>query len=291
MKMKNEFYLLLAALIWGGAFVAQSVGMNYIGPWTFNCVRNLIGAVTLYTVITFFREKHEKHNSRETIVGGILCGIVLMIAGNLQQIGIQYTTVGKAGFITALYVVIVPCFAMLFGKKTTLQVWFCILVALIGFYLLSGNQDASVTYGDILILICAFFYAIHILVIDYYVPKADPVQMSCIQFFVAGILSLGPSLLFEHPSFSSILDARYPLLYAGVLSSGVAYTFQMIGQKNADPTIATLLLSLESVFSALLGFLILNQRLSFQEIIGCILIFIATIFSQIPMKRIPLETS
>lgn len=292
---KNLSMLLLTAIIWGVAFVAQSVGMEYIGPFTFNFVRNIIGGFVLIPCIWFLNKWKEKEGIEENteqkqdkktlIIGGICCGIALCLASNLQQIGIQYTTVGKAGFITALYIVIVPIMGIFLKKKCGIQIWISVLIALAGFYLLSVKDGFELEAADMYLLCSAVLFSVHILIIDYFSPKVDGVKMSCIQFFVCGILSGVMMLLTETPSPENILAAWLPVLYAGVLSCGVAYTLQIVGQKDFNPTIASLILSLESVFSALAGWLLLEQALSKKELTGCVLIFCAIILAQIPMRK------
>lgn len=281
--------LLLTAFIWGSAFVAQSTGMKYIGPFTFLAIRSFLGVIALLPVIAFRASKQEKtvrqQNSRVKItwIGGFFCGIILGVASAFQQVGLGMTSAGKAGFITALYIVIVPIVSIFIGKKIHLSTWFYLLIALVGFYLLSVKEGFSIGKGDLLVLCCAFCYSIHILTIDYFLNKgADPVKMSCMQFLISGILGLILTLLFETPSLASIWDAKIPLLYAGVLSSGVAYTLQIVGQKYTEPTIATLLMSLESVFAALTGWIVLHEVLSGKELLGCLLVFLAVILAQIP---------
>ena len=289
---KNPVLLLITAIIWGIAFVAQSVGMDYIGPFTFNFVRNIIGGLVLIPCIWFLNKlktkenpvaKEENKQDRKTLlIGGICCGIALCLASNMQQIGIQYTTVGKAGFITALYIIIVPIMGIALKKKYGIQVWISVVIALAGFYLLSIKEGFRLEATDAYHLCSAVLFSIHILVIDYFSPKTDGVKMSCIQFFVCGILSGVVMLFVENPSLANIFAAWIPILYAGVLSCGVAYTLQIVGQKNFNPTIASLILSLESVFSALAGWMILKQALTGREILGCVLIFCAIILAQIP---------
>ncbi|MDO4306483.1 MAG: DMT family transporter [Eubacteriales bacterium] len=292
-KLKNSLILLLTATIWGIAFVAQSVGMDYVGGFTFNMVRCIIGAVVLLPVIWFLdrnkvpsgRTQAEKAAGRKTlIIGGICCGIFLCLASNFQQFGIKYTTVGKAGFITACYIVIVPILGLFLKKKCSPFIWAAVVMALIGLYLLCIKDGFSIGKGDILVMICAVLFSFHILVIDYFSPKADGVKLSCIQFLVAGILSGIPAFLLEKPQFSSICAAWMPILYAGVMSCGVAYTLQIIGQKDMNPTVASLILSLESCISVLAGWIILGQNLSTREILGCVIMFGAIILAQLPQK-------
>ena len=291
-KARSNAMLVLTALIWGAAFVAQSVGMEYVGPLTFNAARFLVGGIVLIPVIFLLggnRQNHEEQTMEEAkqrtktgIIGGICCGMALFAGGTLQQYGVSMTTVGKAGFITALYIVIVPVLGLFVKKKVAVSVWFSIALATLGMYLLCMTGDLTISMGDALVFFCAIAFSIHILVIDHFSPKADGVLISCVQFFTAGVLSLVGAFLFETPEFSSLLAAWAPILYAGVLSCGVAYTMQVVAQKDTDPVIASLILSLESVFSLLAGWVILGQVLSSRELLGCVLVFCAIILAQIP---------
>ena len=288
--MKNNILLVLTALIWGCAFVAQSVGMDFVGPFTFNMARFLIGAIVLLPVIWFMDRQRktgaEKGAGQKTlIIGGICCGIALAVASTLQQWGILFTTVGKAGFITAMYIVIVPLLGIFIGKKVRPLIIGCVAIAVVGFYFLCMTESLRLGLGDFLVLLCAIAFSIHILVIDHFSPKVDGVKMSAIQFLTAAIISAVPTLLWEQPVLTEILQAWQPVLYAGVMSCGVAYTLQIIAQKNADPTVASLLLSLESVFSVLAGWVLLGQELSLKERFGCVLIFCAIILAQLPEKK------
>lgn len=284
--------LLLTAFIWGVAFVAQSVGMDYIGPFTFNCVRSIIGGLVLIPLVFILGKKNKAEQTEEqtkeykknTVIGGICCGVCLCVASCFQQFGIMYTTVGKAGFITALYIIIIPILGIFMKKKVAPIVWVSSVIAVIGFYLLSISGQVIISKGDILVLICAFLFSVHILVIDFFSPKGEGVTISCIQFFTSGILCGIMMFLFENPQIGDILAAYLPILYAGVMSCGVAYTLQIVGQKNMDPTVASLILSLESVFSALAGWLILGQGLSAKELVGCGLVFVAVLLAQMPQK-------
>lgn len=297
MKKKNwekSILLLITAVIWGAAFVAQSVGMEHIGPFTFTCVRNILGGLVLIPCISILNKwkgrqesqtgEKQPQDRRSLLVGGICCGIVLCMASNLQQVGILHTTVGKAGFITALYIVIVPVMGLFFKRKCGIQVWLGVFIALAGFYLLSTKGGLRPELADIYLLGSAFLFSVHILIIDHFSPKVDGVKLSCLQFFVCGILSGIIMLFTETTDMADILAAWKPIVYAGVLSSGVAYTLQIIGQKDFNPTVASLILSLESVFSALAGWLILHQALSGRELLGCVLIFCAILLAQIPFK-------
>lgn len=281
--------LFLTAFIWGTAFVAQSVGMDYLGPFGFNGIRSLIGGVALLPCIYILgkinKNSNEKGDVKTLATGGICCGLALFAASSMQQIGIQYTTAGKAGFITAFYIVLVPVFGIFLGKKTGWKIWLAVALALAGLYFLCITESFSVGRGDIYVFIGALLFTVHILVIDYFAPRTDGVKMSCIQFFVAGILSMFPMAAFETTTVEGIMRSWGPLLYAGVLSCGVAYTLQIIGQKNMNPTVASLILSLESCISVLAGWAILGEQLSVREGVGCILMFAAIVLAQIPEKQ------
>lgn len=297
-KSTNNFLLALTAFIWGSAFVAQSVGMDYLGPFTFNSIRCLMGGIVLIPVLLLFKRNGRKKSQeqvaevagagigsrKDLIVGGICCGLALAAGSSLQQIGLVYTTAGKAGFITALYIVIVPVMGILLGKRVGLKVWIGVVLAATGMYFLCITEGFSIAKGDFFVFLCAAAFSVHILVIDYFAPKVDGVALSCIQFFVCGILCAVPMLVSEQPQISQIMEAWVPLAYAGVLSCGVAYTLQVVAQKNTDPAVASLILSLESVFSVLAGWVILGERLSGRELFGCALVFTAVILAQFPEK-------
>ena len=294
--MKNSLVLLLTAFIWGVAFVAQSVGGDAVGCFTFNGVRSLIGAAVLLPVIAFLDKQKKKElgedqflaqkgDKKTLILGGISCGLMLCIASNFQQFGISFTTVGKAGFITAMYILIVPILGLFMKKKVGMKVWLGVILATVGLYMLCMTSESfSLSKGDLLVLVCAGFFSLHILIIDYFSPKVDGVRLSCIQFFVCGLISTVIAFIFENPNVGAILSGWLPILYAGVMSCGVAYTLQIIGQKNMDPTVASLILSLESVFSVLAGWVLLNQKLSVRELFGCVLMFLAIILAQLPER-------
>lgn len=296
-QMKNNMMLLLTALIWGCAFVAQSVGMDYVGPFTFNCVRCILGSIVLIPVIflmdgrkrkgglTEEQMKKDRGDTRTLVTGGVCCGVILAAASSLQQFGILFTTVGKAGFITAMYIVIVPVLGIFFGKKVKPLILLCVVIAVAGLYFLCMTEKLSLGMGDLLVLLCAAVFSVHILVIDHFSPLVDGVRMSAIQFLTAGIVCAVPMLLWERPVMGEVVTAWMPLLYAGVLSCGVAYTLQILGQKNAEPTVASLILSLESVFSVLAGWILLGQSLSGKELFGCVLMFVAIILAQLPEKK------
>ena len=315
-KLRNTFFLFLTAMIWGAAFVAQSVSMDYIGPFTFICLRSVIGGLFLIPVIIVLDgirrksqnesanvvssentlhniemdiEKEEKQRlswkNKQLIEGGIVCGILLFFANCFQQTGIQYTTVGKAGFITTFYIIIVPLIGLFFKKYCGILTWIGVVIALAGLYFLCITQKLTIQRGDALILCCSVLYAGQILAIDHYNPFVDGVKMSCIQFLTGGILGAVFMLLFENPSIAMILSAAGPILYTGIMSTGVGYTLQIVGQKGLNPTVAALILSLESVFSALSGYLFLHQVLTTRELIGCVLMFIAIVLAQLPDIR------
>jgi drug/metabolite transporter (DMT)-like permease len=288
--IKNMTLLMITAVIWGTAFVAQQVGMNYVGPFAFSAIRCVLGGLVLVPVVILINhfkttEQRKQEGQRDTLIGGLICGLILCIASNLQQIGIQHTTVGKAGFITALYIVIVPILGIFLKKKAGLKLWISVLVAIIGLYLLCMKDSFSLDLGDSLVFLCAVVFSVHILAIDYFSPKVDGVKMSCIQFIVAGVLSGIAMLLFESsPSIDMIYAARIPILYAGILSCGVAYTLQIVGQKNVNPTIASLILSLEAVISVIAAWIILQQSMSSREILGAVFMFASIILAQLPEK-------
>ena len=287
---KNLFILFLTALIWGTAFVAQAVGMDHIGPFAFNAARSFVGGAALIPVIFFFnrfktdgQRQQERANQKTLILGGVCCGLALGVASCLQQVGIKYTTVGKAGFITAMYIVIVPILGIFLGKRVGLKLWISVAIAIAGLYLLCMSGTLTLQKGDLLVILCAIAFSVHILVIDHFSPKVDGVKMSCVQFFVAGLLSLAVMLLFEGaPAARDVALSWAPILYCGVLSSGVAYTLQIIGQKGVNPTIASLVLSLESVISVLAGWVILGQSMTGRELLGCVLMFAAIVLAQLP---------
>lgn len=315
-KLRNTFFLFLTAMIWGAAFVAQSVSMDYIGPFTFICLRSVIGGLFLIPVIIVLDgirkksqnesanvvssentlhniemdiEKEEKQRlswkNKQLIEGGIACGILLFFANCFQQTGIQYTTVGKAGFITTFYIIIVPLIGLFFKKYCGILTWIGVVIALAGLYFLCITQKLTIQRGDALILCCSVLYAGQILAIDHYNPFVDGVKMSCIQFLTGGVLGAVFMFLFENPSVAMILSAAGPILYTGIMSTGVGYTLQIVGQKGLNPTVAALILSLESVFSALSGYVFLHQVLTTRELIGCVLMFIAIVLAQLPDIR------
>ena len=289
----HSFYLFLAACIWGMAFVAQSKGMEYMDPFTFNGVRCLIGAVVLFLFI-IARNKVTGHSLREldwkvTGLGGLSCGLFLTFASMLQQYGIVYTTVGKAGFITTLYIIFVPIAGIFFRKKVSKVVWVAAVMAAIGMYLLCMTESFALSKGDTFVFLCALFFTGHIMVIDYFSPKTDGVVISCIQFAVSGILCTIAAFIWGNPAWSQITSGVSTLLYAGIMSCGVAYTLQIIGQRGVNPTVAALLMSLESVVATIagvvafkIGFLKTDQTMTGRQALGCVIVFAAVILVQLP---------
>lgn len=283
--------LFMAAAIWGFAFVAQSVGMDYVGPYTFVTARNVVALAVLLPRVAAARRQRKKGGQRRSgrrplIYGGVCCGICLFAASALQQFGMKYTTVGKAGFITAMYIVLVPVFGIFAKKKTGVKVWIAVAAALAGLYLLCMTKgDFQLQKGDVCILGCAAVFALHILVVDHFSPLVDGVELSCVQFAVNAVLGTVLMMLLEQPRMADLFAAWLPIVYAGALSSGVGYTFQIIGQKGMNPTVASLILSLESVISVLAGWLFLHQALTARELAGCALVFAAIILVQLPGWR------
>lgn len=294
-RIISNILLLVTALIWGSSFVAQKAG-TVLEPFTYNGIRTLVGGISLVPVILIL-SKVGKDKSAEAvpkdkkslIIGGIVCGTFLAIASNLQQFGMYFDAdAGKAGFITALYIMIVPILGMFLGKRVRPLVWFCVLLGACGFYLLTiagKGVGLTIEKGDLFILLCAVLFSCHILAIDHFSPKCDGVKLSCLQFFVAGGLSFIMMLVFESPSLNQILDCWFPIIYAGVFSCGIAYTLQVVAQKNAEPTAASLILSLESVFAVISGAILLGERMTGYEILGCIVIFVAVILAQLPKNE------
>ena len=298
-KMQSNILLLFTALIWGSSFVAQKSGMNYIEPFTFNGIRMVIGGLVLIPFILLMDRKkardgaaepmsdEEKAKARKKIIaGGICCGLAIFVASSLQQFGVSYTTAGKAGFITTLYVVIVPIISVLLRKRVRPIMWLCVVLGAVGLYLLCMTDDSfKLAFGDMLVLLCAVAFAVHIMVVDHFAAKLDGTKLSCIQFLTSGILGLVGMAIFESPDINAILDCWLPILYAGVLSCGLGYTFQVIAQKYAEPTVASLLMSLESVFAVISGAILLHETMSMRELTGCAVIFAAVIISQLPEKK------
>ncbi|MBT4264620.1 MAG: DMT family transporter [Deltaproteobacteria bacterium] len=286
--IKSDLLLLVTGLIWGFAFVAQRIGMDYVGPFTFNGVRFALGSLSLIPLILFSQRRTRTEKGRpkqisptKLILSGGLTGLALFLGASLQQVGLVYTTAGKAGFITGLYVVIVPILWFFRGRRSGSGTWIGASLAAIGLYLLSVTSSFTIQFGDLLEIIGALFWASHILLIDHFSKKIDPIVLSLIQFAFCSILSLITALIFETIVLQEILNAGIPILYGGLGSVGIAYTLQVVAQRNAHPAHAAIILSLESVFAAIGGWLILNEMLSTRSMIGCLLMFAGMLFSQL----------
>ncbi len=303
-SVPGSVILLLAALAWGSAFVAQSLGADSVRPFTFNASRSLLGALVLVPVfLTFDRvnPSPNRGNKKTLFIGGVLCGFLLFMACNLQQFSISYVdtagktaeeiqniekaNIGKVAFLTALYIVLVPAFGIFMKKRVGAQVWLGVVVALAGMYFLCIKPGFTVSTGDLYAFLCAFAFALQIIVVDEVVGKVDPIRLSCVQFLVCGVLSGIAALIFDKPALSDILNAWAPILYMGIVSSGIAYTLQILGQARCKPVVASLVMSMESVFSELFGFLILNQAMSMREFAGCGLMLVAVVLAQIPGRK------
>ena len=302
-QIRNSLLLVLTALIWGSAFVAQRKGGDVVGPFTFNGIRSFIGSAVLVPVILVLNrvkpsEKIPKTRAEKTVlwVGGICCGAILFLASSAQQLGMYMgTSAGKAGFLTACYILLVPILSLFLKKKCGWNIWVGMGITVIGLYLLCMTDSLRFQASDLMVLLCALLFAVHILVIDYFSPLVDGVRLSCIQFLVCGILSMIPMFFVEmQHSLSGIvvwaqnlqsLDAWIPILYAGILSCGVGYTLQIIGQNGLNPTLASMLMSLESVFSVLAGWLILQEKMELRQLGGCALIFVAILLAQMPVDK------
>ncbi len=292
-RWQANMLLLLAAVIWGAAFTAQSVGMEHLGPFSFNAIRFSIGGVVMLPVVAFRQRSLKKKAAgpeagftKRLVFTGVLCGLLLTLANSIQQIGLLYTSPGKAGFITALYVIIVPVIGLFFGNRPTLRLWISVVIAVAGMYLLCVTDTFSVEKGDILIMICALIFAVHIMAIDRLAHDLDGITMSCIQFLTAGVIcSAIVPFTGEVITLGAVKSAAIPLLYAGVFSCSFAYTFQTVGQQNTTPTAASLLLSTESVFAAIAAWLLIGDTMTVREIFGGLLSFLAVILSQLPSKK------
>lgn len=305
-QLKGNLLILLAAFIWGTAFLAQKDG-GQIGTFTFNGTRNLIGGISLLPVIFVLDRLREKAAAKAegtdpktaqdieaadlgwnktVFVGGIMLGVILFIASSLQQYGLLFTTIGKTGFITALYSLIVPIFSVLLGKHVSKLTWLGVFIGLVGLYFMSMHGESlHLSYGDSVVLGCAFAFAIQIMMIDYFAPKVDGVKLACVEFFTVGVISLFFMFMFEDPSLEAMTKIMPSLIYAGVFSSGVAYTLQIVGQRGANPTQASLVMCLESVFALLTGAIVLQERMLPIEYAGAVLIFTAVVLAQVPDKK------
>jgi len=282
--MRANLLLLLASLIWGFAFVAQKIGANYLGAFAFNGIRFAFGSLSLIPVLIYFNKKSSNNvneNKLESpLIGGIIAGSVIFTGNSLQQIGLAYTTAGKAAFITALYIVLVPIFSVFLKRRISLSNWAGVFVAIIGLYFLSITETLTISMGDLLQVGGAVCFAVHILLIDHLIKKVDAIKLSFIQFTTCSILSLASALIFETITLRAIEQAIVPLLYGGICSVGIAYTLQVIGQKNAKPSHAAIILSMESVFATIGGLIILHENLTLRASIGCILMLLGILLSQ-----------
>lgn len=289
-KTIGNLMLLLAAMIWGASFVAQVVGLEYVGPFTFLAVRSLLGSLVLLPVIAILdktgisQKPTSGSDKKMLLLAGSFCGFFLFTACALQQVGLMTTEAGKGGFLTALYIIMVPIVGLFFRKKVAPWVWLAVVLALIGLYLLCAG-DMTMGIGEILLILCAIAFTGHILVIDHFSPHVDGVRLSCLQFFICGMICLIIALFTEDISLSSILKCWLPIAYSGIMSAGAGYTLQILGQARTEPATASLLMSLESVFSVLFGWLLINEQLSAPELAGCALVFIGVVLAQLPSKK------
>lgn len=294
-KLKGNIILFITAIIWGISFVSQSVGMDFIAPNTFMGIRTTMGGLVLLPFIFFSDQKkkktgtYQKTDMKKLLKYGIFCGLFLCVASTLQTYGLHgmhATTTAKSGFLTAFYIIFVSIFGIFCKKKLTHKIVLGVACAIVGMYFLClFGEEISFNYGDALTLLCAVFFAGQILLIDKYVNFVDGVKLACTQFLVAGIINLIIMFLIEKPDITNILSCTIPLLYSGIMSCGVAYTFQIVGQKYTDPTSASIIMSLESVFAAISGWILLGEAMNFSQILGCALMFLAIVLVQLPEKR------
>ena len=293
--IRADLIMLLAAAIWGFAFVAQREGMETMGPFLFNAARFFIGSAVLFPLVWYLSKKNKTPTNKETstkklLIAGTIAGLFLFLASSFQQVGIQYTTAGKAGFITGLYIFFVPLIGIFFGQRTGSGTWLGAFIAVIGLYLLSINDDFSIARGDLLQLICAVFFAAHILVVGYVAKRMDPLKLSLIQYVVSGVLSFFIAIAIEVITWQMIVDTAIPLLYAGVMSIGIGYTLQVVAQQHAKSSHAAIILGLEGAFAVLGGWLILDENLSTRGLIGCGLMLSGMFLSQL-LPRLSLKKS
>lgn len=293
-QIQGSIFLLIGTVIWGTAFVAQSVGMDYIEPFTFQTGRSLLAVIALWPVIWMFDQKRDggktfkaKWTDPHLWKTGLLCGIALFVASGTQQVGLVYTDAGKAGFITAMYIVLVPILGLLFRQKVAPLIWVSVALAVAGLYLLSAMGVSEINFGDVMLMVCAVAFAVQITLIDRLAQNLDGLRLNLVQFLVVALLSAISMVLTEKPSLSAIFACSLPLLYTGVMSSAVAYSLQILGQQHLDPAPASLIMSLESVVAALSGWLLLGERMTLPELTGCALVFTAVILSQLPQKKLP----
>lgn len=298
-QLKGDLILLITAIIWGTSFVSQKLGMNYIEPFTFGASRFLLGAIVLIPVIIIFDkmnkksvksgkmnaplndQKKVKFQTKDLVIGGILCGSALFFGASFQQWGIMGTTAGKAGFITALYIVLVPIFGLFMNKKVNFLTWFGVALAIFGLYLLTIQEGFTLEKGDALVLIGTVFWALQIIFVDMFVDKVEGLKLSCIQFVTAGVLSAIAAFIFETPEIGAIIEGSVVILYTAVMVVGVAYTLQIIGQKYTSPTAAAIIMSLESVFAVISGAIFLGETMNAKEMLGCFIMFVAVVITQL----------
>lgn len=288
-ELKASIMLFATAIIWGLAFVAQAAGMEHLGPLSFTASRCFVAVVFLYLTYKFFMMKsasyrEEKFDLKRTLVGGSICGLVFTIAINLQQVSLIYTTAAKASFLTALYIVFIPVIGLFFGRRPSVKIIICIFLAMVGTYLLSIKGGLKINRGDLIVILSALVFAIHILLLTKYSTNTNAVLVSLVQFAVCGVISLVGALVLEDINMEAILKSQVTILYVGILSSGVGFTIQLMALKDLEPVVASMICSLESVFGALFGWLILSQEMTEREIFGAIVIFLATIFAQVPIE-------
>ncbi|MCR5310449.1 MAG: DMT family transporter [Lachnospiraceae bacterium] len=288
-RTKYTLLLVLATIIWGGALVAQSEGAQHLGPFTFNVIRFSIGALSLVPAFVYMDKKEgilTHLYDKVMIKGGVVCGLVLFCAAACQQIGMKTSRAGTAGFITSLYIVLVPIFSMVIGKKPSKNLWVAVFMSVLGMYFLCVDGEFSIGVGDVWLLGCAFFYALHILAVGKYAPKVDVLKLSSLQFLTCAILGIVPMIL-EKPTAGAVMDCWLPLCYTGLLSCGIAYTLQMEAQKRVSMTLATVVMSLESVFTLLFGMLILKETVTLREAIGCVIMLAAVLVAELFTKHAP----
>ncbi len=291
-QLRGTFLLLLTAMIWGAAFVAQKVGMDYMEPFSYQAARQFLGFLVLLPIIALRGRRQpkrsaeaEKADRKKLLTGGLLCGVALFTATITQQFGLLDTTAGRSGFITALYILIVPLIGMFFGRRVGLRVWIAVAIAIVGMYFLCFSGEVTFGKGELLTLICSFCFASHILLVARFGSSVDGIKLSCLQFLVSSLISAFFMLLFEHPTIEGLITCWKPLCYSGFISCGTGYTLQIIAQKDVHPTLAARVMSMESVFSALFGWLLLGQSMSLRELGGCALMLFAIVLAQLPDRE------
>lgn len=297
-KMKGNLILFITAVIWGISFISQTTSMDYIEPSTFNGIRNLLGSIVLLPFILFQKIRHKtkednvknKYNKKTLLIAGICCGVVLCLAGTLQTYSMKEISGGKAAFITALYIIFVPILSVFLKKRPPLKIIPTLIIAIIGFYFLCmTSSDLTVGFYELVALMCSLLFSVHIMLVDYFSPKVEGIKLACLQFFVCAVINITYMFLFENPNIKEIMKCWFAIFYSGAFSCGIAYTLQIVGQKYTDPTSATLIMSLESVFAVIFCWIlppyVPEDIMSAREILGCILIFMAIIFIQLPQRQ------